>query len=104
MQAGAHDDAHHLRVSRLPVRDTSGTIRGWVRCDPLADGSKATDMVILRGGSAWGQDDAIEAVNRDPSLLYTTREEAVRDGLARLRQVDGAGTNGSDLSEAIANR
>ena len=72
-------------VSTLPIRDVSGAIRGWVRCDPLADGTKATDKIILRDGSALGQVDALLAVNRDPSLLYATREEAVRDGLARLK-------------------
>jgi hypothetical protein len=73
-------------VSTLPVRDTSGAIRGWVRSDPSADGGKSTDVVILRDGSAWAQADALAVVNRDPSLLYTTREEAARDGVARLRR------------------
>lgn len=75
-------------VSTLPVRDTSGAIRGWVRSDLFADGTKPTDIVILRDGSAWGQKDAIEEINRDPSLLYATRDEAVRDGLARLKRAD----------------
>jgi hypothetical protein len=88
---GAHHDEHHLAVSTLPVRDTSGPIRGWVRSDPFADGSKPTDMVILRDGSAWGQEDAMEVITRDPTLLYPTRDEAVRDGLARLRQADAGG-------------
>ena len=73
-------------VSTLPVLDTTGAIRGWVRSDPFADGSKPTDVVILRDGSAWGQADALAVVNRDPSLLYATREEAARDGIARLRR------------------
>jgi hypothetical protein len=85
-------------VSTLPVRDSSGAIRGWVRCDPLADGSKPTDMVILRDGSAWGQEEALSVVNRDPSLLYATREEAARDGLARLRQADEGGQEGYGTS------
>jgi hypothetical protein len=80
-------------VSTLPVRDSSGAIRGWVRSDPIADGSQPTDMVILRDGSAWGQGDAMEMVTLDPSLLYPTRDDAVRAGLAHLRQVD-AGVGG----------
>ncbi len=48
-------------------------------------------MVILRDGSAWGQEDALEVINRGTSLLYATRDEAVRDGLARLKRTDADG-------------
>ena len=48
-----------------------------------------TDLVFLRDGSACGQADAADRVARDPSLLYPTRDAALRVGLARLR-VGGA--------------
>jgi hypothetical protein len=54
----------------------------------LADGTKPTDMVFLRDGSACGQAEAAERIARDPSLLYPTRDEAVRDGLVSLRAAD----------------
>lgn len=72
-------------VRTLPVRDASGAVLGWVQADIVADGTKATDMVVLRDGSALGQSEAVERIARDLGLLYRTREEAVRDGLAGLR-------------------
>jgi len=45
-------------------------------------------LVFLRDGSACGQADAAERVALDPSLLYMTRDEAEREGLARLRVAD----------------
>lgn len=73
-------------VRTLPVRDAEGGIAGWVRADLLADGTTPTDMIILRDGSAYGQAEAMERINADRSLLYPTREEAARHGLARLRK------------------
>jgi hypothetical protein len=78
-------------VRTLPVRDTSGAIRGWVRADVLADGSSPSNLIILRGGVAMSQADALEACNRDPSLLFRTRDEAVTDGIDRLRDADQRG-------------
>ena len=75
-------------VRTLPVRDVKGAIVGWVRGDMFADGTKPTDLVFLRDGSACGQADAAARVLLDPSLLYPTRDEAVRAGLARLRAAD----------------
>jgi hypothetical protein len=75
-------------VRTLPVRDAHGAILGWVRADMLADGTRPTDMVVLRDGSALGQAEAAERIALDLGLLYPTREEAVRDGLARLRAHD----------------
>jgi hypothetical protein len=75
-------------VRALPVRDVTGAIVGWVRGSPLANGTKPTDLVFLRDGSACGQAEAAERLALDPSLLYPTRDEAVRDGLARLRAAD----------------
>lgn len=72
-------------VRALPVRDERGDVAGWVRVDPLSDGTLASDLVFLRDGSAWGQADAMECVTKNPALLYRTRDEAVRDGLNRLR-------------------
>lgn len=73
-------------VSTIPVRDSAGAIVGWVRADLLADGTEPTDAVFFRDGTACGQAEALERLERDPSLLYPTREEAVHDGLRRLRQ------------------
>jgi hypothetical protein len=78
-------------VRTIPVRDASGAVLGWVRADLLADGTKPTDMVILRDGSRIGQAEAAELVANDLGLLYVTRKEAVRDGLARLRAADARG-------------
>lgn len=78
-------------VRALPVRDETGTILGWVRADLLADGTKPTDMVILRDGSAYGQAEAAERLALDPGLLYPTRADAVRHGLAQLREADAKG-------------
>lgn len=75
-------------VRALPVRDMKGAVIGWVRADVLADGTKPTDLVNLRDGSACGQADAAKRLALDPSLLYPTRDEAARDGLARLRAAD----------------
>lgn len=75
-------------VQTLPVRDAKGVIIGWVRADLFADGTQPTDVVILRDGSPCGQAEAAERLAADPGLLYRTRDEAVRDGLARLRAAD----------------
>jgi hypothetical protein len=77
-------------VRTLPVQDANGAILGWVRADMFADGTKPTDMIVLRDGSTLGQAQAAERIARDLGLLYATREEAVRDGLARLRVDDAA--------------
>jgi hypothetical protein len=71
-------------VRTIPVRDANGAVLGWVRADMVADGTRPTDMVVLRDGSALAQSEAGERIGRDLGLLYPTREEAVRDGLARL--------------------
>lgn len=78
-------------VRSVPVRDGAGTIRGWVRCDVLADGSKPTDTLYLRDGMAYGQAEALERVQLDPGLLYETDAEAVQDGIARLRLAEALG-------------
>lgn len=75
-------------VRAIPVRDARGSVLGWVRADPFADGTNPTDMVILRDGSACGQAEAADRLSLDPGLLYPTRAEAVREGLARLREAD----------------
>jgi hypothetical protein len=72
-------------VRTLPVLDANGAVLGWVRADMVADGTRPTDMVVLRDGSALGQSEAAERIGRDLGLLYPTREEAVRDGLEALR-------------------
>jgi len=56
----------------------------------FADGTNPTDLVILRDGSAFGQAEARERVSTDRSLLYSTREAAVKDRLARLREGSNA--------------
>lgn len=78
-------------VRTLPVTDVNGAVLGWVRADMFADGTKPTDMVVLRDGSAAGQREAAERIARDLTLLYPTRDEAVRDGLAQLRAADARG-------------
>ena len=35
-------------IRALLVRDVKGTVIGWIRADPLADGTKHTDLVFLR--------------------------------------------------------
>jgi hypothetical protein len=75
-------------VQTIPVRDAGGAVIGWVRADPLVDGTRPTDTVILRDGAACGQAEAARRIARDPGLLYSSRDEAVRDGLARLRKPD----------------
>ena len=82
-------------VSTVPVRDGRGDVVGWIRVDPLADGSHPTDMVILRDGSACGQEEAMKRVAEDVTLLYATREDAVRDGIQRLRESVRAGRAGA---------
>ena len=89
-RAFAGADERDLRLADLDVdtgRAWLGAIIGWV-ADLLADGTKPTDLVFLRDGSACGQAEATERLALDPSLLYPTRDEAVRDGLARLRAAD----------------
>jgi hypothetical protein len=78
-------------VRTIPVRDSEGAIQGWVRADLFADGTKPTDLIVLRDGSAWGQAEAAQRIAMDPTLLYRTRADAVRDGLARLREADRQG-------------
>ena len=83
-------------VRALPVRDVKGAVIGWVRADLLADGTKPTDLVFLRDGSACGQADAAERLALDSSLLYPTRHEAVREGLTRLRAADATDRRRAD--------
>ena len=78
-------------VRTIPVRDADGAILGWVRADMFADGTKSTGKVVLRDGSAVGQSEAAERIARDLTLLYPTREEAVRNGLAQLRAAAARG-------------
>jgi hypothetical protein len=80
-------------VRAIPVRDRNGAVLGWVRADVFADGTKSTDMVILRDGSACGQAEAIGRLALDPGLLFPTRDEAVRGGLAKLRDADAQGSS-----------
>lgn len=75
-------------VQTLPVRDAKRAVIGWVCADLSADGTQPTDLVFLRDGSACGQADAADRLARDPSLLYATRDEAVRAGFARLQAAD----------------
>ena len=77
-------------VRAVPVREEGGAIAGWVRVDVLADGTRASDVVFLRDGSACGQGDAVRRVAENPALLYRTRDEAVRDGIDRLREASHA--------------
>jgi hypothetical protein len=86
-------------VRALPVRDMEGAVIGWVRADVVADGTKPTDLVFLRDGSACGQAEAADRLAVDPSLLYPTRGEAVRDGLARLRAADAIERRRADSNE-----
>jgi hypothetical protein len=78
-------------VRAVPVRDADGAVIGWVRADLLADGTSPNDVVILRDGAAYGQAEAIERIACDPGLLYASEEEAVRDGIARLRAAHARG-------------
>jgi hypothetical protein len=78
-------------VRTVPVVGPDGTDLGWVRADPFADGSSPTDVLYLRDGSACDQSVALARIAADRSLLYRTREEASRDGLARLRAADRTG-------------
>lgn len=73
-------------VRAVPVRNGGSEIAGWVRVDPLADGTSVSDLVFLRDGSACSQVDAITRLAEDPALLYQTEDEAVRDGFDRLRE------------------
>jgi hypothetical protein len=75
-------------VRTLPVRDAGGVIRGWVRIDLHADGAKSDNLVFLRDGTAYGQAEAMRRIAADFGLLYPTRDEAVRKGIARLRETD----------------
>lgn len=77
-------------VRTIPVRDLGGSIVGWVRADVLADGARPTDEVYLRDGSALGQAEAIDHINRDLGLVYASEGDAVRDGLALLRSRSAA--------------
>lgn len=76
-------------VRAVPVRDQAGAVAGWVRVDVLSDGTSPSDLVFLRDGSACGQADAMKRVAEDPTLLYQTEDEAVRDGIDRLRKATG---------------
>ena len=73
-------------VRAIPVRDDNRKIIGWVRVDIFADGSNLTDVVYLRGGLACSQAEAVERIQCDLGLLFTSEAEAVRDGFARLRR------------------
>jgi hypothetical protein len=75
-------------VRAIPVRGDDGSVQGWVRADLLADGNSPTDRVFLRDGRACGQAEALERLASDSELLFSTREEAVRDGIARLSKAD----------------
>jgi hypothetical protein len=75
-------------VRAVPVRRTDRTVIGWVRVDVIADVTKPTDMVYLRDGTAYGQEEAMRHITRNPELLYSTEAEAVREGIARLRSAD----------------
>jgi hypothetical protein len=76
-------------VRAIPVRNIEGDIAWWVRADAFADGSRPTDVVFLRDGSMCGQAEGLERVSADRTLLYASEAEAVRDGIARLRQAEG---------------
>lgn len=79
-------------VWAIPVRSAAdGSIGGWVRVDVLSDGGSPDDEIYLRDGSACGQAEAITRISADPGLLYPTKAEAVRDGIARLRAAEKAG-------------
>ena len=93
-------------VRAIPVRRTDGSIGGWARVDPTADGSKDTDLVYLRDGTANGQAEALRRASDDPGLLYPTRDAAVRDGIARLREADrrGLAVRGSSRPAPVATR
>lgn len=77
-------------VRAVPIRDEGGAIGGWVRVDVLADGTLASDVVFLCDGSACGQADAIKRIAANPALLYRTRDEAIQDGIDRLREASQA--------------
>lgn len=77
-------------VRAVPVRDERGAIAGWVRVDLLADGTLPSDLIFLRDGSACSQADAMQRIAEDPTLLYQTRDDAVRDGIDRLRGASNA--------------
>lgn len=72
-------------VRSVPVRDQAGATIGWARVDVIADGTSPHDLVYLQDGRAYEQAAAIEAIARDRRLLWRTRAEAVRDGIAGLR-------------------
>ena len=75
-------------VRAIAVRNDVGAVVGWVRADPLADGTRPTDAVFLRDGSACGQAEASKRIGRDPGLLYPSEADAVREGLAQLRAAE----------------
>lgn len=56
--------------------------------------------VLLGDGIACGQAEAAKRLELDPSLLLVTRDEAVRDGLARLRAADGIVRRLADSKES----
>lgn len=78
-------------VRALSVRDERQDILAWIRVDPFSDGTKPTDRVFLRDGSSHGQAEAMKRVALDLSLLYPTEDEAVQDGLTRLREAHARG-------------
>ena len=57
---------------------------------PCGGRDQAHGPDLLRDGSACGQAEAAERLALNPSLLYPTRDEAVRASLARLRVLDAA--------------
>lgn len=74
-----------------PVRDEGRAVAGRVRIDVLAEEILASDVVFLCDGSAWGQADATKRFAEEPTPLYRTRDDAVRDGIDRLREASQAG-------------
>jgi hypothetical protein len=78
-------------VQSIPVRDQGGAVVGWARVDTTAKGPDPRNTIYLRDGSASPEAEALQRIGVDPTLLYPTREEAVLDGIARLREADGQG-------------
>jgi hypothetical protein len=83
-------------VRAIPVRDIEGGIAGWVRADVIADGSRSSDIVILRDGTAVGQVEGLKRVSADRTLLYASEAEAVRDGIEGLREADREGRDDAE--------
>ncbi len=86
-------------VQAVAAVDAGGAIIGWVRADVLADGTEPTDSIFLRDGSSCHQEEAARRITLDPELLYPSEDEAVRDGLAWLREAHALG-----LSQEVGER